>query len=283
MIAGLTVAAILWKYPIGRITEEMRRGDARALLPAAFGALGVIWLTSSTSDYLVFRSIIPDLKFWPLMRGKAGVSILNALGPALNYGGHALWIHRRFGARPAAAAGALMYIGLGDLVAVMAWVTAAIWLGTDVPAATRDGLGIGAPIVLVVALVLHMWPLRSERPILTPWRGLAIATRLAILGVRCTTIAIIVTGTWIAANGFGIPIPFGAAATWVPILLVVAAMPVNIAGLGPVQVAWLAVFAPWAAPTQILAFQFLWHASMLAALLVRGGPFLRAVVADITR
>jgi hypothetical protein len=283
VIAGATLAVILWKYPLSRIADEVARGDAIAMIPCALGVIGLVWFTSTTSDFLVLRTVVPDLRFFPLMRGKGGISVLNALGPALNYGGHALWIHRRFGAAPAAAAGVLMYIALGDLVGVAIWATSSIWLGSDVPESTRAGLGIAAPITLVVALTLLVIRTRSARPLLTPWRALPVLTRLAILGVRCATLGVIVTGTWAAMRGFGISVPFGAVATYLPILLVVAAMPINVAGLGPVQAAWLAVFAPWADGPTILAFQFLWHAMMLGALLLRGAPFLRQVVADITR
>jgi len=283
IIAGLTVAAILWKYPLSKIADEVARGDAIAMIPCALGVIALVWLTSTTTDFLVLRAIVPDLRFGALLRGKAGVSVLNALGPALNYGGHALWINRRFGAPPAAAAGVLLHIALGDLVAVSIWATAALWLGADVPAATRDSLGIVAPIVLVIALALLVYPMRSPRPIFAPWRELSPARRLTVLGARCATIAVVVTGTWAAANGFGIPLPYSAVATYLPLLLVIAALPVNVAGLGPVQYAWLTAFAPWADGPTVLAFQFLWHAILLGALLLRGAPFLRQVVADITR
>ncbi len=282
MIAGLTVAAILWKYPLSRIVEEAVHGDALAMLPAAIGALFVIWFTSTTSDYLVLRTVVPDLRYKDLLFGKAGVSVLNALGPALNYGGHALWIHRRFGARPAAAGGVVLHITLGDLVAVSIWASAALWLGDDIPTKTRDQLGVAVPIVLAIALTGLMLKPRSQRPILTPWRELPRLHRAGILVVRCCSIGVLVTSTWLAANAFGIEVPFGAVASYLPILLTVAALPINVAGMGPVQAAWVAAFSGYAEPPTILAFQFLWHAMMLGALLLRGAPFLRSAVADVT-
>lgn len=282
VIAGVTLAAILWKYPLERIAEEVGRGDALSMIPAALGAIFTLWFTSTTSDFLVLRSVVPDLRYVDMLKGKAGVSVLNALGMALNYGGHALWIHRRFGARPAAAAGVVLHITLGDLVAVSIWATAAIWLGGDLPAATRDQLGVIVPIVLAIALTALMLKPRSERPILTPWRALPWRWRLAIVAVRCCTISVLIVATWAGANGFGIDLPFTAVATYLPILLTVAALPINVAGMGPIQAAWLAAFSGYADGATILAFQFLWHAMMLGGLLLRGAPFLRGVVADVT-
>ncbi len=281
MVAGITVAVILWKYPVDRIAEEVARGDAVAMIPCALGLMTVLWFTSTTSDFFVLRSVVSGVRYWDLFRGKAGVSVLNALGPALNYGGHALWIHRRFGAPPAAAAGVLLHIAAGDLVAVSLWASAGIWLGAGVPEATRAGLGIGVPIAAVVAIVVLFLRPRSPRPILTPWRELPRLTRLGVLGIRLCTMGTLVTMTWAAANGFGIPLPFGVVATYLPILLVVGALPINVAGLGPIQAAWLAAFGPWAEGATILAFQFLWHAMLLGVLLLRGAPFLREVVRQV--
>ena len=54
-------------------------------------------------------------------------------------------------------------------------------------------------------------------------------------------------------------------------------------GMGPIQAAWIAAFSPWAPPERILAFQVLWHVTMLAVMVVRGLPFLRGALADVAR
>jgi hypothetical protein len=93
---------------------------------------------------------------------------------------------------------------------------------------------------------------------------------------------VLIVSTWAAARAFGMPLPFGVVASHLPILLVIAAMPINVGGFGPIQAAWVAFFSPWASGSQILAFHFLWHALVFVAVLLRGAPFLRGVVADVT-
>lgn len=284
LIAGLSVAAILVRYPLDRIVGEMQRGNTLAMLPIALAALATIWVTATLSDFVVLPPVVGPMRFVDLMKVKAGVSVLNAVGMAINYGGYALWIQRRFRCRPAAAAGVVLFITLGDLCAVALLASATMLVGGDaIPAEARSRLVIAAPILFAVTLTLLLArPRRSQRPVLTPWRNIRRAQRLIGLGARCGSISILVVATWIASHAFGLDLPLTAVITFLPILLVIGALPINVAGLGPVQAAWIALFATYASAPRILAFQFLWHLMMLGALLLRGAPFLRAVVADVT-
>jgi uncharacterized membrane protein YbhN (UPF0104 family) len=114
-----------------------------------------------------------------------------------------------------------------------------------------------------------------------PWRTVARPRRALSMLARCGTITVLIVSTWVAARAFGMVVPFKAWASFLPVLLVVAALPVNIGGFGAVQAVWLLLFGSWASGPQILAFQFLWHLCLASSLVLRGLPFLRAAVADI--
>jgi hypothetical protein len=107
--------------------------------------------------------------------------------------------------------------------------------------------------------------------------------RLYSLAARCGTISVLIIATWVAGRAFGLPVPLKAWASFLPVLLVIGAMPINVGGFGPVQAAWLMLFGPWASGPAILAFQFLWHLALITALFLRGAPFLRDVVADVAK
>lgn len=283
-IAAVTVAALLVQYPIDRIAAELGRGDALALVLPAAGALAVMWFVVTLADAVVLIPAAGPIRYVDLLRAKAGVTVLNALGTAVNYGGLAVWVQRRFRCPPAAAAGTVLLITLSDLAAVAALASLAVALGGDaLPPAAREQVGALAPAVAATALVLLALRPRVARPLWTAWAAVPRAARLAGVALRCVNLAILVAATTLAARGFGLAVPAGAMAIYVPILLVIGALPVNVAGFGPVQAAWVALLAPWADGAQVLAFQFLWHLVLLVALVVRGAPFLRGAVADVTR
>jgi hypothetical protein len=287
VISGTVVTAILIKYPVDRIYEEMHRGNALGMVPVALGTTALIWFTATMGDFVILGRIAArPVGYRFLLRSKAGMSMLNALGMALNYGGFALWIHRVLGCGWRMSGGAVLVITLSDLTAVSIIATAAVFIGGDgLPAETRGQLQIVAPILAAVAaLVLFApRPRATSRAVFTPWVRVPRVNRLASVVSRGATIISLIVASWLASRAFGLPVPLTAWASFLPVLLVIGALPVNIAGLGPVQAAWLLLFAPWASGPQILAFQFLWHLCLMVGLFLRGAPFIRSVIADIAK
>lgn len=284
VVAGAAVAAILYQYPIDKILAEMERGDTVAMIPVAIAGMLAIWLTATTSDYCVLAPTLEPMRFRYLLRAKAGVAVLNALGTAANYGGYGVWIQRRFRCPARVAAGTILFIAVSDLCAVSVLASLGMWLGGGAIPGTADSrLDVIVPIVAAVALTLILLrPRRGAPPALAPWDRIPRLFRLAGLIARFGNIGILIVSTWAAARAFGMPIPFVVVASHLPILLVIAAMPVNVGGFGPIQAAWVAFFSPWASGAQILAFHFLWHMLVFFAVLLRGAPFLRMVVGDVT-
>jgi hypothetical protein len=287
VISGGVLTAILIKYPIEQIGSEMQRGNALAMVPVALANTLVIWFTATCGDFV----LLPRLASRPvgyrfLLRSKAGMSMLNALGMALNYGGYALWIHRVLGCGWRMSGGTVLHITLSDLVAVSIIATVAVFVGGDgLPADTRAQLEIIAPAVAgVAALCLFVpRPSATRHPVFEPWVRVPRLNRLASVLSRGGTIICLIIATWLASRAFGLPVPFKAWASFLPVLLVIGALPVNVGGLGPVQAAWLLLFGPWATGPQILAFQFLWHLCLVVGLFLRGAPFIRSVIADIAK
>jgi len=104
------------------------------------------------------------------------------------------------------------------------------------------------------------------RLLLRPWAAVRPRAYAVSLLARIAVIAVYTAACWAAANGFGLALPFAAVCAYMPIILLVGALPVNVAGFGAVQVAWL-VFDAWAPGEQILAFQFLWRLATAAGLI----------------
>jgi hypothetical protein len=282
VIATVAVAAILYQYPLSKIVDEMGRGDTVAMIPVAIAMVLCIWVTSTTSDYCVLPPTLEPMSFRFLFLAKAGVSVMNALGPAANYGGYGVWIQRRFRCPARVAAGVVLYITLSDLCAVTVLASLGMWVAGGTVPDTVSHLDVIVPIVAAASLALMMARVGAARRTLAPWHRIPYPTRVLGLLARFGTISLLITGTWAGARAFGMPIPFFVVATHLPILLVIAALPINVGGFGPIQGAWIAFFSPWASGEQILAFHFLWHLLVFAAVMLRGAPFLRGVVADVT-
>jgi hypothetical protein len=62
-----------------------------------------------------------------------------------------------------------------------------------------------------------------------------------------------------AAQAFGIHIPFSQMLTFLPVIFMVAALPVTVAHLGSTQAAWIFFFGQYAPTPQLLAFSLAAH------------------------
>ena len=287
VVTAAVVGAILYKYPLSRIYDEAARGDTLAMLP--YGVLGpiVLLLMISTWDYMVFSAALGTLKWRDVLRGKAASSMLMTIGYAAGHGGYGAWVSRCTGADLRTSFGTVLYIMTSELISVCTVAGVAVWMGgADIPDSARTIVGFVAPSValgLVIIALLSPWLHRrmgTRARFLRAWASVPPLTFLLQQLGRCANISFGVCVTWAAANAFGVPLPFAAVATYLPVILLVGALPVNVAGLGAVQAAWL-LFEPWAPGAQILAWQFIWHLIISIMLVLRALPFLRKAVREL--
>ena len=281
LVTGIVVVVLLRRYPASEIVAEMRGGHALAMLPFGLALPFVVWAPYAACDRVVFEGTVGDVAFRDVARAKAATALLFILGYFFGGGAYAVWIARAVRARAGQAAGAILYIAASDLTAVCAVASASMWLGgADAPHSVRAV----ATWIFVVQVSLILVAPYNERlrlpPIIAAWRLVPRRRWLVQLAGRVMNTAIIAALTWAAMRAFGIDVPARAVAMYMPIVMLVTSLPINVAGLGPAQAAWL-LFLPWASGPQLLAFQVLWHVVSGAGILVRGLPFVRGVLREI--
>lgn len=87
----------------------------------------------------------------------------------------------------------------------------------------------------------------------------------------------------VAARAFGLEIPFMLLLAFLPVIFMIAALPITVARLGTTQAAWLFFYSPYAAPSQLLAFSLAAHLTFVATRSALGLAFLPRAYADLTR
>jgi hypothetical protein len=285
LIAGFAVAAILYRYPPATVAAEMRQGNALATFPFALAMVYLSLLINARADAWVIGRTARPVTYGQVFRGKAGATVLMLIGYAAGHGGYGVWIARVTGSNAKTAASVILYIMASELLVVSALCTGAVWLGAaDVPAALR----VVAPAIAGVLLFFKLTgPLRwlgDRAPVLLqPWSKMGHALGLGQLALRAAQIGLMAVLTWGAARAFGLHVPFAVMMGHLPVILVVASLPVNVAGFGAVQGAWL-LLSPWASSgAQVLAFSVLWQLGVGIGMLIRGLPFVPRVLREIAR
>jgi hypothetical protein len=282
VIAIVAITMVLRRYSPSSIAREIQRGSVLGMVPFAVMLLSIGIVMVASADWVVIKSCTGGPRFGVQLRGKIGAATLNVIGYAAQTGGYGLWIARVTGTSVALTGGIVIVILLSELCAVSSAAALSIWLlGLDVPASLRWGAA-----GVAVGLLLGMLIAASQRPerlpqIVRPWALLGVSRALAQLAIRVAHMVAISFFSWGAARAFGLPVPLWAMLAYFPVVMLVVSLPVNIAGFGAVQHAWL-LLEPWAeSGEQVLAFSLLWQLLIAAGIVTRGVPFVRRVVAEI--
>lgn len=284
LVAALIVFLILRRVRPAEIATAVRAGHVGRMVPVAVAFALAQLVMTSTADWLIVRAIVPSVRWRELAPVKAAVTTVQALAWVATQGAYAAWISRATGIGIRNAAGVFLAFALCDWTAGTFVISSALWIAR--PAAPRF-LYFGAPVCFVLLVILlatlRRRPLdpHGEAGVVRVLQAIPRRAYFTSVAARVGSATVIFTTTWAAAQAFGMPIPFGVMAAYVPLLLAIGSLPISVGGFGAVQGAWL-VFTPWAPAAQILAFQFSWNLLQMAGQIVRGLPFVKRVVVGVT-
>jgi hypothetical protein len=281
VIAIVVAVVLLRKYDPNEVLAQMKSGNTWGMLPIPFFLPFFYLLLGAMWERIVLRSTLGGPKYVDILRGRAGTAILMLVGYFFGHGAFGFWLARKTGATAKAVSGVVIYNMLSDLSGLSLIAMLAIMFGHAKVSRVVELVALGT-LLIPMALVLIGPSLlaNGKRTFFDPWRKVPRSHAIVQIAGRSFNVALIVFATWCGALVFGVPIPLGAFATWMPLILLATALPISVAGFGAAQAAWL-VFLPYASGEQILAFQLLWQVFMGMGIVVRGLPFIRRVVREV--
>lgn len=283
VVAALVLVALLRRYRLDDIVAAMRAGHALSVLPVALGFSVIQIFVVSAWDTIILRSILPQLRYFDVLRVKAGCAVLQAIAYLANQGAYGTWIARAVGVGVRNAAALVVLTWASDFVGGTLLITACIYLGhADVPFFVRVAAPLGAVTTSFVILALPRRPLdpHEESGVIRVWQSIPRARVGVQMVGRVFNAGMLGGATWVAARAFGLTIPFSIMIVYVPIVFAIGGLPLSVGGFGAVQGAWL-LFLPWASGPQLLAFQFIWSVALMLSQIARGAPFVRRVIAEV--
>ena len=288
-IAVLALGAVFLRVDMHELRTALLQGHVAAILPwAALLALGYMALHALWERVLLSRTPVPP-SYADVWAGKVGTAVLNSIGFALGSGGYVVWIARATGAGIGGAL-ALRTIAIVADLAALALVTliAILIVQVTLPTAVTVGAVGAFAIAAMIAIGLRL-SLVPKRLVPSAHFGNFVATAAAVplttwgtqvLG-RALSMCLSIATTSFAAIAFGLDIPVAVLFALVPVSMLVRVLPVNIAGFGAAQAAFVAVFAPYESAAKLLAFNILWQLAANVFYVLRGLPFVNRATAQI--
>lgn len=280
---------IFQRIPFGKFLQALRGADYVSFLilmvPNSLFYFG--WDTLVLD--IVVRWFHGPLRYRDLLSVRAVTYVVSLMNTQLARGTLAYYLTRQLRARFLQLASTVLFMTLAEMTHLAVWATCGM---LSFPAKVPKGL-FWVPAGYVLFWVLFLLYARLD---FAPWSVLlSPVTRLVpglrgrlrirqwsifrtfaqapvkryvqFILLRAPMFLVSLVIHFLAVKTFGMNIPFGRMMAFLPIVFMLAALPITVAHLGTTQAAWIFFFGDYAAGSQLLAFSL---ASHLAFSLTRG-------------
>jgi lysylphosphatidylglycerol synthase-like protein len=196
----------------------------------------------------------------------------------LGRGALAAYLTRRLHAPFLELGSTVLFLVLTEYTQLVLWAMfGLLGLRTEV---SRSLFGVAAAVVVFWLFV--RWLLAPREWSIARTFRLATPARYAtIVLLRAPMFFVSLVLHYYAAHAFGFHIPFGQMLTFLPVIFMIAALPVTVAHLGSTQAAWIFFFSQYAPTPRLLAFSLAAHLVFAFTRAVLGVVWLPVAYVDL--
>lgn len=293
---------ILARVPYGRLVTVLHEADY-ALFLTCMVANGIIYVAWDTLVLTValrwFHGPVRYAEVLPVRAASYIVALFNTNAARASL---AVFVSRILREPLLPIGSTVIFLLLTEYTHLALWATLGIvGFGSD---ATRPLLWV-PPVVAAFWLMFFAYARagRASAPgrgaarsgisgwVLAPWRSALLNTfRIAparrygqMIALRAPVFFVSLCLHYFAAPAFGFSIPFGELVTFLPVVFMVAALPITVARLGTTQAAWVLLFGHAAAPERLLAFSVAAHLTFALTRALAGIILLPRAYSDVIK
>lgn len=250
VVAAGILAYVVARVPGAELVAALARVSAWQLGVLAALFVPAMLAADSLALRVAVRAAVPDRSpsYLDIVRVRGASYLLALVNFAAGQGGVVYFLRRRHGIAVATGAGAVLLSTAAGLL-VMALLVATALLAGAVP--DRRELTVAA-LALLALTPLHLLVVAARPAVLMRSRWLApmfdagVVGTLRITAARCLHAAVLIAGHFTAMHLFGIPVPATVALAGLPVVFLIATLPISPSGLGTTQAAAITLFASFA-------------------------------------
>ena len=309
--AALVVTAAIFyllfrRIPIARLLSALQRADYSVFFAAMIPNTLFYFFWDTLVLTAAVRWFHAPVRYLELLPARAASYVVGFFNTNAGRGTLALHLARRLQSPFLQLGSTVLFLVLSEYLHLVAWATVGI---LQIRGEVARELLWGPPLVATVWLAVFSYsrltpvspaigeghrqgPLaRMLRVVLAP-RGWALMRtfRLAPAGryvqvilLRAPMFFVSLCLHYVAARAFGLSLPFLALVAFLPIVFMIAALPITVARLGTTQAAWAFFIGAYADAPTLLAFSLAAHLTFAATRALLGVAFLPWAYADLVR
>jgi hypothetical protein len=223
------------------------RSSAAWTLPVGLGCVIAIYICDSLAIWRTFGWFLAKMSFADVLLVRGATYLLAAINYSVGQGAIVYFVHR--------SAGTSIMRGAATVLLIMGTnVLALLFLATGGLAAAADGMPHAAKIVVAVgwaglvlyAVLVAVRPRWLDRPIFQVLLDSGLGGHLRALAVRIPHIASLVVFWFAMLHALHVQVPLVDALATLPIVLLVAVLPISVQGLGTMQAVMVFFYARYA-------------------------------------
>jgi hypothetical protein len=278
---------IFWRIPF----EEFWQALSAARLIPFLAFVGTFSLSYILLDTFVLSKAIRwfhgPLPYRELLPVRAVTYLVSIVNTQLAQGALVLYIHRRFRTPLGQITSTVVLLVLLETTNLILFATAgAIAFPGGTPPALLVLPGALALLwVIVFSLARGKLGLLGRKlqnnVLLSTFRLAGLRHCAALLGLKASVLFLAVLVHSQALGFFGIEIPFLRLLAFLPVVFLVAALPITVAHLGTSQAAWIFFFSGYASEADLLAYSLASHLTFMLANGTFGLLFLPKAYGDL--
>jgi hypothetical protein len=270
LLTALILFLIARRVPLDRFVAALREADYVAFLSLMVPNTIFYFCWDTLVLKTAIRWFHADVPYRELLPARAASYVVGFFNTNAGRGTLAAYLWRRLNVPFLELGGTVIFLVLTEYTQLVLWAMLGI-LGFRSEITTSllpVAAGVAAFWILFFAYSrLHITPARALRWLFAPrdWQLFrtfrrATAARYAqIVLLRAPMFVVALVAHYYAAHAFGIDIPFGQLLTFLPVIFMVAALPITVAHLGTTQAAWIFFFGQYATAPRLLAFSLVAH------------------------
>jgi hypothetical protein len=271
-------ALIMRGVPFAALARALRDADYRLFLAFMIPNTLFYFAWDTLVLTVVVRWFHGAVPYRDLLPVRAASYVVGFFNTNLGRGAMAAYLSRRLHAPFLELGSTVVFLVLTEYTQLVVWSMLGLFgFHAEVSRSLLLAAGAVAIFWLVVRWLLapRDWSLARTFRLATPARYGQIVL------LRAPMFLVSLCAHYYAAHAFGIYIPFSQMLTFLPVIFMLAALPVTVAHLGTTQAAWVLFFSQYASSPQLLAFSLAAHLVFASTRAVLGVAWLPSAYFDL--
>jgi hypothetical protein len=271
-------ALIMRGVPFAALARALRDADYRLFLAFMIPNTLFYFAWDTLVLTVVVRWFHGAVPYRDLLPVRAASYVVGFFNTNLGRGVMAAYLSRRLHAPFLELGSTVVFLVLTEYTQLVVWSMLGLFgFHAEVSRSLLLAAGAVAIFWLVVRWLLapRDWSLARTFRLATPARYGQIVL------LRAPMFLVSLCAHYYAAHAFGIDIPFSQMLTFLPVIFMLAALPVTVAHLGTTQAAWVFFFSQYASSPQLLAFSLAAHLVFASTRAVLGVAWLPSAYFDL--